>query len=162
MENPSQPIVFDVEQQCDQKNTVPAPAVAVAVAVSAEEYHPPASLNCLTITCIILCITGIGFGVAAGYCADVSHSLECDRQWAKGLLTLSFAIFAVATPLLLCNIGEDQVREMIAWVVYLCGMILSLILLVTVLFLGDDPGPWLYYLTTMCNFVPYMVMMMRC
>lgn len=167
MSRPSQSAVLDVEKQFDPNNTVPTAGRAVS---AAEEYHSsPAESNGMVITSIILCITGVGFGVAGGYCADASHPLEFDREWANMFLGLSFIFFKAATPIFLIlghkrNRGSEEGFPswmLIAWVAYLCGMVFSLILLVVILNLEDLLAPWLYYLALMCNFVPYLVMMMR-
>ncbi|KAL3936950.1 MAG: hypothetical protein SGBAC_007836 [Bacillariaceae sp.] len=157
-------------EKVDPTMTVP---VGGPMEDSAEEYHPPAKLNCLSISSIILCIAGIGFGAAAGSAATASHDelssthQELETMNAQLFGFLGIAAFATAIPLLACSArGYQNIRGskglpvcmIIAWIAYGLGMVDALILLARSLVGGDVEPAWVY-LAILYNFIPYLIMM---
>ncbi|CAJ1966380.1 unnamed protein product [Cylindrotheca closterium] len=133
--------------------------------------NPPSPLNCLAIASIILCISGVGLGLAAGSYASASHAYnngqEFDLLWAQLYGLLGIAAFATAIPLLACGASRYQnirgskglpVMMIIAWIAYGLGMMGALILLGRSLFFGKVEVIWVY-LAILYNVIPYYIMM---
>mmetsp|Transcript_18921 Transcript_18921/g.46872 ORF Transcript_18921/g.46872 Transcript_18921/m.46872 type:complete len:179 (+) Transcript_18921:102-638(+) len=169
MSSPSPAFAFDDPHN----NTIPSGGPSVE---DPQTSSPPAPLNGLTIASIILCLSGIGLGLAAGSYTTASHDelnsgsrQEMDRVMAQLFGFLGIAAFATAIPLLACGArGYQNVRPgskglpvcmIIAWIAYGLGMLDALILLSNSLLMIEDVQPTWVYLAILYNVIPYIMMM---